>query len=138
MPYDRKYNATQGDGIGPDNVVGDDNNYELTTGATSKAGRLVASHFRVIDGIPFGNRAWTELKRASDTPTNRELLKRYTKEALQPLVDNGDITDLTIEVDDPQGRTGVGMKITFTDRREGDTATLGIVPPWGVVGTIAT
>ena len=136
MGYDRKYNASQGSGFGPDNVLGDDLNYERTTGASSRAGRVVASHFRIIDGIPFGNRAWSELKRASDTPTNRELFKRYCIEALKPLVDNGDISDLSVETGDPQGRSGLAIKISFYDKREGDTATIGVIPPWGIEGTV--
>ena len=79
MPLDVKYNAGSADSL-PDNVVGDDNNYETTTGAISKAGRLLMAEYKVIDGIGFGNRAWAELRRASDTSVNRELLKRYCEE----------------------------------------------------------
>jgi phage gp46-like protein len=130
MPYDRKYDAST-DGGGPDNVVGSDNNYERTTGATSKAGRLVSCWYKTIDGVGVGCRAWKALERETDTPTNRALLERYLEEALTPLVKSGEIKDLTIEVDDPATLKGVAALVTFTDVREGDTATLGVIAPWG-------
>jgi len=134
MPYDVQYNATAVSGAqGGDNVIDSDGlNYLKTTGATSKAGRLVSAEYRLIDGVGFGNKAWVELRRAADTTENRGLLKRYLEEALKPLEDAGEIKDLVIVVDDAARGKGLGAQITFTDVRQGDTASLGIIPPWAI------
>lgn len=130
MPKDIKYDAST-DGLGPDNVLGSDNNYETVYGATSKAARAIVAEYRLLDGVPFGNKAWQALRRETDTQENRNLLKRYTEEALKPLVDSGDIANLEITVDDPATLKGLGMLITFTDVRQQDTANIGILAPWG-------
>jgi hypothetical protein len=131
MPLDIKYNASSA-GIGPDNVLGSDNNYETTPGATSKAGRLIAAEYRPIDGVPFGNKAWKALERASDTTENRALLKRYLEECLAPLVASGEIRDLVVTVDDPTTLKGLGALVTFYDVKQRDTSTLGVLAPWGI------
>jgi len=131
MPLDIYYNAAS-DVIGPDNVLGSDGNYETTPGATAKVGRCVMSEYRVIDGVPFGNKAWKALQRASDTLQNRALLKRYTEEAIKPIQDAGEIRDLEVTVDDPANLKGAAMLITFYDIRQKDTVTIGVLSPWGI------
>lgn len=138
MPYDIEYNATAVDvgkdapvgAQGGDNIVGTDGNYNTITGARSKVGRLISSEYRLIDGVPFGNKAWTELRRASDTTQNRALLKRYIEDAIKPLVESGEIKDLVVTVDDAELLKGLGAQVSFTDAREGDTATMGVLSPW--------
>jgi phage gp46-like protein len=131
MGYDIEYNAgTEG---GPDNIMGDDNNYVQITGAASKVGRSVVAEWKDIDGEGFGNRAWKLLERELDTPTNRQLLAYHTEQALKWLVDNKWISNLVITVDDPAYLTGVAMLVSFTDTRSGDTSTLGFIAPWGHV-----
>jgi len=127
---DTKYNASTVGG-GPDNIMGDDNNYETVTGAISKVGRVVASEWKDINGESFGNRAWKALEREQDTPANRQLLVHYTMQALQPLIDSGDIADVEITHDDPTYLTGAAMLIRYTDVRSGDTSTDGFIAPWG-------
>lgn len=132
MPgYDTKYNASTTLGNGPDNVVGDDNNYEQITGAISKAGRTIQSDAKNIDGEWIGNKAWKELARELDTPSNRQLLVYYTEQALKPLVDSGEIADVEITHDDSSAGPGAALRVRFTDVNSGDTATLGFISPWG-------
>jgi hypothetical protein len=131
VSYDVKYNASTTLGNGPDNVVGSDNNYETITGAASMVGRAVVSEAKQIDGEWIGNRAWKKLERELDTQSNRQLLVHYTEKAVQPLVDNGKITDLEITHDDSSVGNGAAMLVKFKDVRTGDTATLGFIVPWG-------
>ena len=135
MPYDVEYNA--GLNAGPDNIMGDDNNYRLVTGAACKVGRCVVAEYKEIDGEGFGNRAWKLLAREQDTPSNRQLLIYHTENALKWLLGDstrpGEIKDLVVTVDDPTYLEGVGLLVTFTDVRTQDTSTLGFISPWGHV-----
>jgi hypothetical protein len=129
MTYDTEYNA--GLESGPDYIMGDDNNYRQISGNASKVGRCVVSEFKMVDGEPMGNKAWVELARAQDTPTNRQLLAYHTENALKWLVDNGKIKDLEVTTGDPAYQKGVGLLVTFTDVPTGDTSTAGFLAPWG-------
>lgn len=127
MSYDVKY------WDGRDNEMNSDtNNYQTFTGATSKAARLLMGDYKLIDGIPFGNRARLALQRETDSVTNRELLKRYIQDAVKPLVDSGEIRDLVVTIDDPVGADGVAAKVEFYDVRFGDTSALGVIAPWAI------
>ena len=117
---------------GRDNAMDSTNNYATTTGATSKVARCVMADYKLIGGVPMGNRARLELRRETDSTTNRELLKRYILDAIKPLEDSREIKDVEITIDDPVGARGVAVLLTFTDVRAGDTATLGIIAPWAV------
>lgn len=129
MSYDVKYNA--GLSKGPDNTVGDDNNYETVSGAVSKVGRCVVAEAKKIDGEWIGNQAWKKLKREQDTPTNRQLLAYYTELSLKWLVDNRHIKNLEVSTGDPDSGGGAALLVKFTDVRSGDTSTLGFITPWG-------
>jgi phage gp46-like protein len=131
MGYDVRYSASTSQD-GPDNVLGDDNNYETHTGAASKVGRCVTAWYKDIDGEGMGNRAWELLEREQDTPSNRQLLVYHTEQALKWLVDNKEIAELVVEADDPLGLTGVGLLVSFKDTRTGDSSTLGFIAPWGL------
>ena len=130
MPNDFKYSATTANG-GPDNEMGTNNNYETITGARGKVARCIISEYKEIDGEGIGNRAWELLERAQDTPTNRQLFKFHTENAIKWLVDNGEIRDVEIFVDDVARAKGLGMLVRFFDVREGDIATDGFLAPWG-------
>ncbi len=131
MPYDTEYNA--GLEGGPDNIMGDDNNYRQVTGAACKVGRCVVAEAKQIDGEWIGNRAWVLLAREQDTPANRQLLIYHTENSVKWLVGQKEIKDLEVTADDPTYLKGVGMLVTFTDVRTGDTSTLGFIAPWGQV-----
>ena len=130
MGYDTEYSASTTLGGVPDNVVGDDNNYRQISGARSKVGRLVCSEYKVIDGVGFGNKAWKLLGRELDTPHNRTLLAFHTDQAIKPLKTAGEIRDLEITTGDGVGGAAA-LLVKFFDVREGDTATLGFISPWG-------
>jgi len=129
--YDRQYDA--GAEGGPDGVIDATNNYATLTGSAAKVGRAVIAEFKLIDGEEFGNRAWALLHRAQDTPTNRELMRYHTEQAVKWLVDGKLIKDLEITVDDTNIPPGVGMLVSFTDVQTGDTSRLGFLAPWGHV-----
>lgn len=130
--YDTEYSASTTLGSVPDNVVGDDNNYRLISGARSKAARLVCADHKIIDGVSFGNKAWKLLARELDTPHNRTLLAFHTEQAIKPLVQSREIKDLEITTGDPASMpAGAAMLVKFFDVRQGDTATLGFISPWG-------
>jgi hypothetical protein len=133
MGYDTDYNASTAGG-GPDNVMGDNNNYRQVLGAYCKVGRCVAAEYKQIDDDEsIGNRAWVELRRELDTSVTRQRFVYYTEQAVKWLVDNGEITDLEITVGDPQATTGVALLVKFKDVRTDDEATLGFIAPWGRV-----
>ena len=130
MGFDVEYGASTTLGSIPDNVVGDDNNYKTISGARSKVGRLVCSEYKVIDDVDFGNKAWKLLERELDTPHNRTLLAFHTEQAVKPLKTAGEIRDLEITTGDGVGGAAA-LLVKFFDVREGDTATLGFISPWG-------
>jgi len=129
MSYDIEYDA--GPESGPDNIVGDDNNYRQISGARCKVARCIVAEWKDIDGEGMGNRAWKLLEREQDTPHNRSLLAYHTENAIKWFVDNGEIRDLKITTGDAAYREGVGMLVEFFDVREGDTSTTGFIAPWG-------
>lgn len=129
MGYDVKYDATDGTGV-PDNVLGDDNNYELITGAQSKVARAVMMRAKRVDGEWVGNRGWVELEREGDTEENRQRMVYYTEQALAPLVSSGDIKNLVVSHGDGVKGSGA-IKVEFYDVRKGDTGRLGFIGPWG-------
>jgi len=131
MGYDTEYNASTTMGNGPDNTIDATNNYTQITGARSKVGRCVVAEWKEVDGEGIGNRAWALLAREQDTPTNRQLLAFHTENAVKWLVDNGEIRDLEVIVDDVAYSDAMGLLVRFFDVREGDTATLGFIAPWG-------
>lgn len=129
MSKDTEYNA--GLEGGPDNVMGDDNNYRQISGSSSKVGRCVIAEAKKIDGEWIGNRAWKLLERAQDTPTNRQLFAYHTQASLKWLVDNKRIKDLEITTGDAAYMKGLGMLVKYTDVLTGDTSTDGFIAPWG-------
>lgn len=131
MGFDTEYSASTTLGSTPDNVVGADGNYSQISGARSKVARVVVAEWKLIDGVGFGNKAWALLAREQDTPHNRTLLAYHTEQAIKPIVDAGEIRDVEIITGDIAQAEGVGMLVRFFDVREGDTATLGFIAPWG-------
>ena len=131
MGFDTEYSASTTLGSVPDNVVGDDNNYQTISGARSKVARVVVSEYKDVDGVGFGNKAWKLLEREQDTPHNRTLLKFHTEQALKPIVTAGEIKDVEVTVDNVADAQGVGMLVRFFDVREGDISTAGFIAPWG-------
>jgi hypothetical protein len=85
-----------------------------------------------FDGIGFGNRAWAELERASDTEENRRLLGYHCEQAVLPLVNAGLVADVTVEVDDPVSLDGVAVRMTYTDLDAQKTRSLFVPAPWGI------
>jgi len=112
----------------------EDGQAKRSAGARWKCARLVRSSFRMLGGIPFGNKMWTELRRAPDTPPNRRRAANYCKECLTPLAElgTGEISDLSSEVVNPMNKQGSGIRISFKDVATGARPTLDVAPPWGV------
>ena len=116
--------------------------YEWTTAATPRIERSIMAWYRVIDGVGFGNRAWAELERGSNTSEDRERLRRFTREAIQWAIDSKLITppegetEVIVEVDDvygvPHGTHTAGVRVAYHDVPAGKDDEVLTRPPWGV------
>jgi hypothetical protein len=114
---------------GLDNAVTAIGNYETTTSTVPKVLRLVSCHYREIDGLAFGNKAWLAGRGATDTPESREVFRRHTMAAVLPLISAGLISEVAITVE-PVVNGSVGVRIAFRDLTSGTTEALSIAP-WG-------
>lgn len=86
------------------------------------------THYLSWWGDPFaGSRIREILASGDDIPVGANALRDETLRALQPLVDDGLISDLTVELDkDENSRTTV--LISYTDRASGRLVDLAYVP----------
>ena len=116
-----------------DNDLDDsEGNYRLTPGSWPKVARLVCAGYCLIDGVPFGNRAWTDLARASYSTQDQEVLKRYTLEAINPLINSGEIRDAEVEID-LANVDGLAVKVSFFDVSASRRDEIVTVAPWAKV-----